>query len=135
MEELTLEARTENLEKALAFIDERLEAQDCPPKVQMQIDVAAEEMFVNVANYAYAPNVGDVTLRFEVRDGAAVITFIDRGVPYDPLAKPDPDVTLPAEERPIGGLGIYMVKKSMDSVAYEYKDGQNIFTMQKGWRS
>ena len=132
MEELTLEARTENLEKALAFIDERLEAQDCPPKVQMQIDVAAEEIFVNVANYAYAPNVGDVTLRFGMQDGAAVITFIDRGVPYDPLAKPDPDVTLPAEERPIGGLGIYMVKKSMDSVAYEYKDGQNVFTMRKG---
>ena len=132
MEELTLEARTENLEKALAFIDERLEAQDCPPKVQMQIDVATEEIFVNVAHYAYHPDVGDVTLRFEMQDGAAVITFIDRGVPYDPLAKPDPDVTLPAEERPIGGLGVFMVKKSMDSVAYEYKDGQNVFTMRKG---
>ena len=118
---------------ALAFIDERLEALSCPMKTQMQIDVAAEELFVNVANYAYAPQTGKVTLRFEkTQDPLAVkITFIDGGVPYDPLAKEDPDVTLSADERPIGGLGIFMVKKTMDDVQYEYKDGKNRLTVTK----
>ena len=133
-DELTLDATVENLEKALAFVDERLEALDCPMPKQMQIDVAVEELFVNVAHYAYAPAVGQITLRFEAKDEPkrAEITFIDGGVPYDPLAKPDPDVTLSAEERQIGGLGIFMVKKSMDDMKYEYKDGQNVLTIVKG---
>ena len=133
-DELTLDATVENLEKALAFVDERLEALDCPMPKQMQIDVAVEELFVNVAHYAYAPDVGQITLRFEVKDEPkrAEITFIDGGVPYDPLAKPDPDVTLSAEDRQIGGLGIFMVKKSMDDMKYEYKDGQNVLTIVKG---
>ena len=132
-DELTLDATDENLHAALAFIDERLEALDCSPAVQMQIDVAVEELFVNVAHYAYAPNVGQVTVRFETADDPrrAVITLIDGGVPYDPLAKPDPDVTLSAEERPIGGLGIYMVKKSMDAMRYEYRDEKNVLTIEK----
>ena len=102
-------------------------------KVQMQIDIAVEEIFVNVAHYAYTPNVGKVKIRLEKpADSTGVdITFIDSGIPYDPLAKPDPDVTLSAEERQIGGLGIFMVKKSMDSMLYEYTDGQNILTMRK----
>ena len=133
-DELTLDATVENLDKALAFVDERLEALDCPMPKQMQIDVAVEELFVNVAHYAYAPDVGQITLRFEVKDEPkrAEITFIDGGVPYDPLAKPDPDVTLSAKERQIGGLGIFMVKKSMDDMKYEYKDGQNVLTIVKG---
>ena len=130
-EELTLEARIENLAQALAFIDERLEARACGPKVRMRIDVATEEIFVNIARYAYAPDTGPVTIRLAIRDGAAVITFIDRGVPYNPLDSPEPDLALPLEERPIGGLGVHLVKKSMDSVAYEYKDGRNVFVMRK----
>ncbi len=131
--ELTLDATTENLDNVLAFVDERLEAVDCPPKVQMQIDVAVEELFVNIAHYAYKPNTGTATIRFEKTDDPLVaeITFINGGVPYDPLAKPDPDVTLSAEERQIGGLGIYMVKKSMDDVRYKYEDGKNILTIRK----
>ena len=133
MNELTLEAKVENLDKVLGFVDQFLEKMGCPPKVQMQIDVAVEELFVNIASYAYTPNVGMATIRVETeQDPARVsVTFIDRGIPYDPLAKADPDITLPAEKRQIGGLGIYMVKKSMDKVEYEYRDGQNILTIRK----
>ena len=133
MNELTLEAKTENLDKVLSFVDGHLEEQECPMKTQMQIDIAVEELFVNIAHYAYNPEVGPVTIRVEVQKEplAVTITFIDHGVPYDPLAKEDPDITLSAEERQIGGLGIFMVKKSMDDIAYEYKDGQNILYIKK----
>ena len=131
--ELTVDAKDENLAKVLAFVDGELEALDCLPKTQMQIDVAVEELFVNVAHYAYAPKNGPVTVRIETAQEprAVTITLTDCGVPYDPLAKPDPDVTLPADERPIGGLGIYMVKKSMDEMRYAYRDGQNVLMMKK----
>ena len=99
----------------------------------MQIDVAVEEIFVNIANYAYNPDIGSAGITVETQEDplSVVITFTDGGVPYDPLKKPDPDVTLPAEERQIGGLGIYMVKKSMDDISYDYKDGKNILTLKK----
>jgi len=134
MKELEIEARTENLPQVLAFVDEQLEAADCPMKIQMQIDIAVEEIFVNIAHYAYTPEVGTAMVRVEIlEDPPSVdITFIDGGVPYDPLAKADPDVTLSAEERQIGGLGIFMVKKSMDDVKYTYLDGHNILTLKKG---
>ncbi|MBQ6111886.1 MAG: ATP-binding protein [Synergistaceae bacterium] len=133
MKELTLDADVKNLDEVLAFVDEQLEVHDCSPKIQMQIDVAVEELFVNIAHYAYNPETGPATVRVEIQENplSVIITFIDNGVPYDPLAKPDPDVTLSAEEREIGGLGIYMVKKSMDNIEYEYKDGQNILKIQK----
>ena len=133
MAELTLDATIDNLDDVLAFVDGELEKLDCPMKTQMQIDVAVEELFVNIAHYAYTPKIGLATVRFDavLEPKAAAITFVDRGVPYDPLAKPDPDVTLSAEERQIGGLGIYMVKKSMDDMKYEYRDGQNILTIVK----
>ena len=134
MKELELEAKVENLPEVLSFIDEVLEGADCSMKIQMQIDIAVEEIFVNIANYAYSPEIGTATVHIEVMaDPPAVdIAFIDGGVPYDPLAKADPDVTLSAEERQIGGLGIFMVKKSMDDVKYEYLDGHNILTLKKG---
>ena len=97
----------------------------------MQIEVAVEELFVNIAHYAYAPDTGSATIRTEITAGTAEITFIDSGVQYDPLAKPDPDVSLPASERQVGGLGIFMVKKSMDDMRYEYRDGKNILTIVK----
>ena len=130
--EMTVEATLENIPAVTAFVDERLETLDCPMKAQMQIDVAIDELFSNIALYAYDPS-GPATVRVDVdRDPLAVrITFIDHGKPYDPLAKADPDVTLSAEDRPIGGLGIFMVKKSMDDVRYEYRDGQNILTVEK----
>lgn len=134
MKELELEALTDNLPQVISFVDEQLEAADCPMKIQMQIDIAVEEIFVNIAHYAYNPDVGTAKVRVEVlgEPPAVDITFIDNGIPYDPLAKADPDVTLSAEERQIGGLGIFMVKKSMDDVKYEYLDGHNILTLKKG---
>ena len=130
---LTIEAEVSNLEKVLEFIGGKLESFEVSPKVQMQIDVAVEEIFVNIASYAYAPKSGMATIRvYTSKDPAFVdISFLDHGVPYNPLAKEDPDVTLSAQERKIGGLGIYMVKKSVDDIRYEHHDGQNILTIRK----
>ncbi|MBP5618036.1 MAG: ATP-binding protein [Clostridia bacterium] len=131
--ELDIEATIDNLQAVLDFVDARLETVDCPPKSQMQFDLAVEEIFVNIAHYAYHPGKGNATIRVEVSGDpvTVTITFIDRGIPYDPLQKEDPDVTLSAEEREIGGLGIFMTKKIMDDVSYEYKNGQNILTLKK----
>ena len=133
MAEMTILAKVENLEQVLAFVDAELEKLDCSMKTQMQIDVAVEELFVNIAHYAYAPKEGTALIRVQSDEAsqAVAITFIDSGIPYDPLAKPDPDVTLSAEDRQIGGLGIYMVKKSMDDMRYEYRDGQNVLKIVK----
>ena len=133
MKELNIAATVENIATVTDFVNEQLEALDCPMKAQMQIDIAIDELFGNIAQYAYNPEIGDATVRVEVIEEplSVVITFIDGGMPYDPLAKADPDTTLSAEERDIGGLGIYMVKKSMDDITYEYKDGQNILKIKK----
>ncbi len=133
MKELVVDATIESIPKVTAFVDEQLEQLECPMKTQMQVDVAIDELFSNIARYAYNPEIGSATVRVEVTEDpiAVVITFIDNGVPYDPLAKADPDITLSAEERDIGGLGIYMVKQTMVDVYYEYKEGQNILRYKK----
>ncbi len=133
MKELKIEALIENLDQVLAFIDADLEEMGCGMKVQMQIDVAVEELFVNIASYAYAPETGEAIIAVEcLQDPKRVeITFIDEGFEYDPVKKEDPDITLAAEERQIGGLGIYMVKKSMDNMEYQRKDGKNILKITK----
>ncbi len=132
-EEMTLKAEIENLDRVLSFVDEYLEKMDCPRKLQIQIDIAVEEIFVNIASYAYEGGSGMATIQVESESDplTAVITFEDTGIPYDPLAKEDPDVSLPAVERQVGGLGVYMVKKSMDDVIYEYRDGKNILKLKK----
>ena len=126
-------ATKENLETVTAFLDEILDEKDCPLKVRLQIDLALEEMYINIANYAYTPKTGEMELRvaFDEAERELTLVLIDSGIPYDPLAKKDPDVTLSAEKRKIGGLGIYLVKKTMDSMAYERRDGRNIVTMTK----
>ena len=133
MKELTIEAKVENIEVVTDFVNEQLEALDCPMKVQIQIDIAIDELFGNIAHYAYNPDIGQATVRVEVIEDplAVIITFIDKGIPYDPLAKDDPNIKLSAEEREIGGLGIFMVKKTMDDITYEYKDGHNILRIKK----
>lgn len=133
MKELIVEAKRENLLKVQAFIDEQLEEVGCPMATQITIVVAVEELFVNIASYAYDQGDGVSVVQVTVHEEplAVEITFIDNGKPYDPLAKEDPDVTLSAKERKKGGLGIFMVKKSMDNVSYEYKDGKNILTIKK----
>ncbi len=133
MQELTIPATVENIEKVTDFVNVQLDNIDCPPKAQMQIDIAIDELFGNIAHYAYNPETGPATVRVEVTEKpiSVVITFIDHGVPYDPLKKDDPDITKSAEDREIGGLGIFMVKKTMDEITYEYKDGQNILRIRK----
>lgn len=133
MAELTVDALVSNLDQVLAFVDGQLETMDCSMKAQMQIDVAVEEIYVNIANYAYAPETGKayISVQPDPDNASVTIEFRDNGIPFDPLAKADPDVTLSAEERNIGGLGIYMVKKSMDALEYSRKDGQNILTITK----
>lgn len=131
MTQKTFPANDESLADAIAFVEEELEKRDCSLKTVMQITVCVEEMFVNVAHYAYEGTPGNVTLTIDGENRTVTITLIDSGAPFDPLQKADPDITLSAEERDIGGLGIFMVKKSMDAVSYERKDGQNIFTMKK----
>ena len=130
---LTTIAEVEKLDDVLAFLDSFLEENNCPPKPQMQLDVALEEMFINVANYAYSPEKGDVCIEIESSDNknGVIVTLTDSGVPYNPLEKPDPDTTLSSEERQIGGLGVFLVKKNMDDVTYEHKNGKNVLTMIK----
>ena len=133
MAEITVKASIDLLDEVLAFVDSQLEAVDCPMKTQMQIDIAVEEIFVNIARYAYTPGTGDAVILVDADalNRSVTVEFRDRGIPFNPLAKADPDITLAAEERQIGGLGIYMVKKSMDDVRYVYKDGQNVFMFTK----
>ena len=133
MAEITLEATVDNITTVVGFVEEQLEELGCGMKIQMQMSMVTDELFANIAMYAYPEGGGSATVRLEaIEDGRqAVITFIDQGVPYNPLMKEDPDITLSAEERPIGGLGIFMVKKSVDNITYRYEDGQNILTITK----
>lgn len=133
MKDLTLQAIPENTRVVTEFIEEELEALDAGMKAVIQINVAIDEIFSNIANYAYQGSEGMATVRLEFDEAArqASITFIDEGVAYNPLEKEDPDTSLSADERPIGGLGIYMVKNIMDDVRYEYADGKNMLTIVK----
>jgi sigma-B regulation protein RsbU (phosphoserine phosphatase) len=127
------EAKTEALSDVLGFVDLMLEKYECPMKLQTAICVAIEEVFVNVARYAYKNGDGDVEFDIGFNDETRTVTFrmSDGGVPFDPLKKPDPDITLSADDRDIGGLGIFITKKTMDSVEYVYENGKNILTMIK----
>ena len=131
--ELAIEARTDRLPEVLEFVDRQLTEAGCPSDIQFQIDVAVEEIFVNIASYAYGGKAGPAVIRFRTGEdpGTVVITLIDSGKPFNPLKKQDPDITLSAEERAIGGLGIFMVRKSMDSVEYAYENGHNMLTLRK----
>lgn len=133
MKELVIDALTDNVDTVLGFIEEQIRPFCCSVKTLTQINIAAEELFVNIAHYAYQPDIGKATVRVTVTDVplSVEITFIDNGKRYDPFARPDPDIALSAEQRQIGGLGIYIVKKSMDDVKYEYKNGKNVSTIRK----
>lgn len=133
MKKWVFKAETDSIPQVTACIDEQLEALDCPMKAQMQIDVAIDELFGNIAHYAYKDGSGDAAVHFDFDASTRTVSiaFLDSGVPFDPLAKADPDVHLAAEERGIGGLGIFLVKKTMDGVHYRYENGMNILTIQK----
>lgn len=129
--EITLEAVIPNVRVVTAWIDERLEQLGCPLKSQMQIDVAVDELFSNIARYAYPGAPGTAAVRFSCEDRLVSITFLDHGIPFNPLKRPDPDISLPAEEREQGGLGIFLVRKTMDDLEYRFESGMNILTIRK----
>lgn len=131
--ELTVDAVVENIEVVTDFINAELEKIDCPMKAVTQISVAIDELFGNIAKYSYSPDVGKATVRFNVENNplSVIITFIDNGKPFNPLENPEPDVTLSASEREVGGLGIFLVKKTMNMVDYKYENGKNILTIKK----
>ena len=115
------------------FVEKELEKRDLPMKTVFQINVAIDEIYSNIVKYAYPNRTGPVTVSVLIKDDPQIvyIKFVDNGIPYNPLTKADPDISLSADERTIGGLGIYMVKKTMDDMKYKYEDGQNILTIQK----
>lgn len=134
---LTVEASLVNLDLVLAFVEKELEAASCPAKIQGQICVALEELYVNIANYAYEGQTGEciICLCISTDGNGKRLELIlkDKGKPFNPLDKADPDISLSAEDRPIGGLGIFMVKKIMDEVSYSYQEGFNCLTLVKKW--
>lgn len=132
MKEITLKADINNIPQVTEFVECYLEENNVSPKVMIQFNIVIDELFSNICYYAYE-NLGDVKVSVDVTDNPKTVelVFCDWGVPYNPLSKDDPDVTLSAEERQIGGLGIFMVKKSMDQVIYAYEDGKNILKLVK----
>ena len=133
MKSLTVPAKSEYVEEINAFVDAELEACDCPMLTQAEIELAIEEIFVNIASYAYHPAEGEAEVRREIlQDPLRVeLQFLDSGKPYDPLAKEDADTSVEALEEREGGLGILLVKKTMDDVSYVYENGKNILTIRK----
>ena len=133
MNKITVDAVIENLDQVIGFATEQLEERDCPMKTVMQTELVIEEIFVNIANYAYHPEIGAATfcMEFEENPRAVFMTFIDGGKPYNPLANDEPDTTLALEDRDIGGLGIFLVKKNVDEISYAHEDGKNILRMKK----
>lgn len=131
--ELTIEATIANVEKVIDFVDGLLERLGCSMRSQTQIDIAIDEIFSNICHYAYGKDVGKATIRLEpLEDEHAVrLTFEDEGIAFDPLARVDPDVTLGLHERRIGGLGIFMVKKTMDRLHYVRDGRKNVFSIVK----
>lgn len=129
----TFPAKTDALPDVLAFVEETLEGYGCSMKIQTAVCVAIEEVFVNVAHYAYGEGEGDVDVSISFDELNRNVTFriADKGIEFDPLKKKDPDITLSAEEREIGGLGIFITKKTMDTVTYAYENGENVLTMVK----
>ena len=139
---IDIEARLDNLDIVSDFVEEQLVSFGCSMKMIMQIKIAVEEIFVNIAHYAYSQKdpdgniipdtgTGPAQVIVDGDDSSVMLTFIDEGTEYDPLKKEDPDTSLSAEEREIGGLGIFMVKKIMDDISYKYEDGKNILSMTK----
>lgn len=128
MKELAVEAKIENLDRVQDFVRDQLRA--CPPKVRAQIAIAVDEVFSNIAHYAYVQDAGTVLVRVKAGD-AVTIEFEDSGRPYDPLSSADPDLSLDVDAREVGGLGIFMVKNLMDSVAYRREGSKNVLTIRK----
>ena len=131
MKEIAVAATVGNIRVVTDFINENLDIFGCSVKAQMQIDIAIDEILSNIIRYAYGNETGNITVGIREKNGTAEIIFKDSGIPYDPLTAKEPDLSLSSEDRPIGGLGIHMVKKMMDTVSYRYENGQNTLILQK----
>ena len=131
--EITVSANVESLTAVNEFVADLIAPTNCPMGVQMKIELIVEEIFVNIANYAYDDAGGTATVRGVVAGEPPVLTlsFADEGIPYNPLSQDAPDLSLSVENRPIGGLVIFIVRKNADDVTYEHKDGKNILTVAK----
>lgn len=139
IKEILVDASLDNLDRVEELIESSLEEVFCPKKICMQVVLCMEEIFVNIASYAYENEAGDCMIHLETQytetGGKVAIEIVDSGVKFNPLEKEDPDITLSAEEREIGGLGIFMVKKIMDIVEYSYENKKNILKMEKSWET
>ena len=133
MLEIKIPAKTELLDEVLEFVNAAMREAMIDRKHEININIAVEEVFVNIAHYAYSSDEGNVTISVDASQNNLAIEFRDSGQPYNPLSRDDPDTTLSAEEREIGGLGIFMVKKLMDNVSYRYENGNNVLTISKQW--
>ena len=134
MREITVDADVDQIKPVTDFVNLQLEELCCSPRIRIQIDVAIDEIFSNIARYAYTKMLGTATVRVDVEEDplCVVITFSDHGEPYNPLSNDMPDsIGLPAKMRPIGGLGLFMVNNMMDDISYSYKYGKNILTIRK----
>lgn len=125
---ITVKPSLETMGDVISFVEDTLADHEVPLKIAMKINIAVDEVYSNIARYSDA---NKSSVEVVIINGWVKLTFIDDGKPYDPLEKPDPDITLSAEDRPIGGLGIYMIKKTMDDMSYAYKDGHNVLIIKK----
>ena len=132
-EELVIEAVIDNLDAVNSFVHKSIEQFEVSKRTLMQLDLVVEEIFVNVASYAYTPNTGLVKILIEAKEKPLTVslTFIDSGVPYNPLEKSDPDINLSVDDRQIGGLGIFLTKNLVDDITYQFVDGQNVLQLTK----
>ncbi|MGN0093066.1 MAG: ATP-binding protein [Methanobrevibacter sp.] len=133
MEEIIIKADKSNLESILSKIEKSLSNYEISIKSKLQLEIAIEEIFVNISNYAYGDGIGDVRIEYFIDENPLSINirFIDEGFEFNPLEVSSPDTSLSAEDRDIGGLGLVLVRKNIDSISYEYKDNQNILTIKK----
>lgn len=130
MGELTVIARQEQLEQVQSFVEEHIESRFSPRVIQ-HVLLAVEEVFTNIARYAYPQGDGNATIICDIEQSGVRLTFIDEGIPYNPLSQSKPDITLNAEDRPIGGLGVYLARELMDSMYYRHECGRNVLCMEK----
>lgn len=133
MKEIRVRAKAENLNQVYTFMNEQLSSVCLDSSKRAELDMVVEEIFINIVSYAYESEPGDVTVQMEIltQPDRIWMSFIDDGTPYNPLDRKDPDITLSAEERQVGGLGIYLVKKIMDKVEYQYIEKRNILTIER----
>ena len=130
---LEVPARRESMDEVNMFLEAQLDEVACPPDSAFLLMLAAEEIFVNIASYAYDGGEGDARIEFSFDEEKemAELVFSDRGIPFDPTSRPSPDITLKSDDRPIGGLGIHIIKQRMDEVDYQYAGGKNVLTIRK----